>query len=158
MPHQGDHDVREILTDALAGLHRIVDLRIHLRAPLHIVKTSYSRTLISCSSFSGSSRRTHVQFLRQPQQHRRRLRELARQQHLPVVALRHQSVQFLPRIRRQLRRNGRQRLVLHQRLRYDHHLRMPSRNIEMMDVIAQMIPIREHPAPRAHRQMSDKQR
>src|ERR1035438_10197096 len=94
----------------------------------------------------------HLQLLRQFHQRRRRLREFARQQHLPVVALGYQRIQLLPRFWPQRGWNRRQRLMLHHRLRHDHQLPMPPRNIEVVNVISQMIAICEHPAPRAHRQ------
>ena len=92
------------------------------------------------------------EFLRQLQQRRRSPGKLAGQQHLPVVPLSHQRVQFPPRIPPQRARNHSQRLMLDHRLRHDHQLRVPSRNIEMVNVIPKMIAISKHPAARAHRQ------
>ena len=147
--HQGNHNVRKILAHPAPRLERIVNRRIHIRAIGHVLKKLVQpgiQFLQQCERVSAASQ---FQLKRQLFQQLRRRRVLARQQHLPVIRLRHARVQVAP-IAGDLQEQILRRQHVHNRLRRHFNQRMLLRNIKMVHRVAVKIAVHHHRRPRLY--------
>ena len=123
-----------------------------MSAARYIVEPVIERGIQLAQQHQGIVAAPHIQQFRQIEQRGRGFGELARQHHLGEIPQSDQRVQFVPRSGPERLRNLGQWLLFDQRLGHHHQLRVLPRNIEVMDVVAQVIAIGENPATGADRQ------
>ena len=145
---QGNHGVCEVLADAAATDDGFVDGRVDTGRAGDVFEVVEEALIEFLHEHQGiiTSADSHLRC--QQRKSRRFDNELARQQHLPVIAGFDHRVECIPRIGREKAGNVGHRLLFNNGLSHDDELIVLAGNIEVVDIVAEVIAIREDAAAR----------
>ena len=136
----------EILADAFARGDGLVDGRVDARGPRLVAEVIVEPAVKLADEHEGVVAAAHVQLFRKLQKRGRGRGELARKQHLPVVALGDQRIELLPCGRCEEVRDEGERLLLDERFGHDDQLGVLAGDVEVLDVVAEVVAVGKHAA------------